>query len=107
VVTAFTRDGYAILPGTYSVPTEVTPIWRGIHAIIGLVAEQSGVSLERSRLASDVDPETLAERFDDGYDELIAHDRALGGIVYDAVKQLAPFVRLTASGAHEAVVAQL
>jgi hypothetical protein len=49
----------------------------------------------------------LADHFDDGYQSLIARDRALGGLVYDAVKQLVPFVRLTASTLHETITKEL
>ena len=38
---------------------------------------------------------------------MIAHDRALGARVYDAVKQIPAFIRLVASTKHEAVVRQV
>ena len=48
-----------------------------------------------------------AANFDAGFQELIAHDRTLGGRVYDAVKQIPDFMRLVSSEKHEAVVRQL
>jgi hypothetical protein len=77
----------------------VEPVQRGIHSLIGLLIEQHDQGIEH--------PPFSAEIFDAGYQELIAHDRALGGVVYDAVKQIPAFIRLVASARHEAVVCQL
>ena len=96
---AFARDGFAVLEGFYDVEREVEPIRRGIHDVIGLVAADNGIELDRAPYAP--------ESFDDGYLHLKDHDRALAGVVYDAVKQLAPFVRLVASAANEALFARL
>ena len=78
---------------------EIEPIQRGIHAIIGLVIEEQGLTIEQ--------PPFAPENFDGGFQELIAHDRALGARVYDAVKQIPAFIRLVASTKHEAVVRQV
>jgi hypothetical protein len=106
-VDAFQRDGFVLLSGAYNVATEVLPIWRGVHDVIGLVADEHGVALGRPPLSDGPAWDAVADHFDDGYQELIAHDRALGGVVYDAVKQLAPFVRLTASTLHESITKRL
>ena len=95
---AFQTDGFAVLPAFYE-PAEIEPIQRGIHAIIGLVIEEEGLSIEQSPFE--------AANFDAGFQELIAHDRTLGGRVYDAVKQIPDFIRLVSSEKHEAVVRQL
>ena len=95
---AFQTDGFAVLPAFYE-PAEIEPIQRGIHAIIGLVIEEEGLSIEQ--------PPFEAANFDVGFQELIAHDRTLGGRVYDAVKQIPAFMRLVSSEKHEAVVRQL
>lgn len=95
---SYQTDGFTVLPAFYE-PTEIEPIQRGIHAIIGMVIEAEGLSIEQ--------PSFEAANFDAGFQELIAHDRTLGGRVYDAVKQLPAFMRLVASEKHEAVVRQL
>jgi hypothetical protein len=46
-------------------------------------------------------------RFDEGYLELIGRNRAWGGEVYDAVKQLPAFFRLVSHPAHEMIVRQI
>lgn len=95
---AFQTGGFAVLPAFYE-PAEIEPIQRGIHAIIGMVIEAEGLSIEQ--------PSFEAANFDAGFQELIADDRALGGRVYDAVKQIPAFMRLVASEKHEAVVRQV
>jgi hypothetical protein len=95
----FHRDGVIVLPGFYDLAPEVEPVQRGVHAVIGLVIEQQGLSIEHPPFA----PET----FDAGYQALIAHDRSLGGVVYDAVKQISAFIRLVANSRHEALMRQL
>ena len=97
-LTAFARDGFVVLPEFYE-PAEVEAVQRGVHSIIGLLIEQHQLAINRLDFA----PET----FDAGYQKLIAHDRALGGVVYDAVKQIPAFIRLVASAQHEAVVRQV
>jgi len=97
-VLAFHRDGYVVLPGFYDVPLVIEPIQRGIHQVIQIVCRQRGIPAKGAFLAED---------FDDGYAALIAKDRSLGGVVYDAAKQLAPFTRWVNHPLHEALVRQL
>jgi len=95
---AFTRDGFVVLPNFYE-RAEVEAVQRGVHSIIGLLIEQHSLAIEQ--------PPFAAETFDAGYQALIAHDRALGGVVYDAAKQIPAFIRIVASAQHEAVVRQV
>ena len=95
---AFHSDGFVVVESFYH-PTEIEPIQRGIHTIIGLVIEEEGLAIEQ--------PPFAADAFDAGFQDLIAHDRALGGRVYDAIKQIPAFMRLVASEKHEAVVRQV
>lgn len=82
----FAENGYLLIPGFYDLDGDIHPILRDIHTIIGLTAERHGVTLERVPYS----PET----FDSGYEQLIAHDRAIGGEIYDLVKQIPAFLRL-------------
>jgi ectoine hydroxylase-related dioxygenase (phytanoyl-CoA dioxygenase family) len=95
---AFARDGFVVLPNFYE-RAEVEAVQRGVHSIIGLLIEQHQLAIEQTDFAF--------ETFDAGYQALIAHDRALGGVVYDAAKQIPAFIRLVASVQHEAVVRQV
>ena len=91
----FEARGVLILRRFYDPVTEVEPIQRAIYRIIGFVLEQHGVACDRAPFT----PET----FDSGYRELVAADRKLGGIVYDAVKSIPAFHRLVSSERNEAL----
>ena len=95
---AFTRDGFVVVPAFYE-PTEVELVQSGIHTLIGLVIEELDLPIDHAPFKSEV--------FDSGFQELIAHDRVLGGRIYDAVKQIPAFIRLVASTKNEAVMRQV
>lgn len=98
-VEAFNRDGLLLLRGFYDLSTDIEPIQRGIYEVIGQVLRRHGLADSRPPFASST--------FDAGYLDLIAMNRAWGGEVYDAVKQIPAFVRLVAHPQHEALFGQL
>lgn len=95
----FDADGFLLVRGFYDVEREIVPIQRGVHAIIGLLIRKYRLPVRQEPFHPD--------RFDSGYQELIAADRAYGGEVYDAVKQLPEFVRLVCSPKHDAAFGRL
>lgn len=98
-VEAFQRDGVLVVPSFYDLGTQLLPIQRAIHHVIGQVMLRHGLGDDRALFD--------AENFDDGYSTLIGTDRSWGGEVYDAVKQIPSFIRLLADPRHEQVFAQL
>lgn len=98
-VAEFHRDGFLVVRGFYDRPTEIEPIQRDIHGILGILIRKYGVAVRQSPFT----PET----FDSGYQELIAHDRRIGGEVYDAVKQIPAFIRFTANTKHDRLMRQI
>ena len=98
-VAQFKSDGFLIVRGFYDLAREVEPVQRDIHRIIGILIARHGLPITHA-------PFTPAT-FDFGYQELIAHDRRLGGVVYDAVKQIPAFVRLVVNEKHDRVMAQI
>jgi hypothetical protein len=52
-------------------------------------------------------PTFEAGSFDAAFQPLIAHDRKIGGEIYDAVKQIPAFVRLVCTERHDRLLAQL
>lgn len=98
-IDAFRRDGFVLLRNFYDVERAIFPIQSAIGRIISLVRQSKGLPPEAG-----LDP---SERFDCGFLDLIAHDRKLGGIVYDAVKQIPAFIRLVCSTSHESIYKQL
>lgn len=94
----FHRDGFVLIRGFYDIEAEIRPIQSAIAEIIALVRASNGLSAEL--------PDSVVN-FDYQFADLIAHDRRLGAVVYDAVKQIPAFVRLVCSQGHEAVYKQL
>jgi hypothetical protein len=88
-----------VVPEFYDLERDILPIQRHIYQIIGLVAKNHALNLQR--------PPFAPEDFDAGMQQLIAHDRRLGGEIYDAVKQVPAFLRLVSHSRNERIVAQL
>jgi hypothetical protein len=95
----FARDGFMLLRGFYDHARDIEPIQWAIHAIIGLVIRRHGLGIEQAPYSS--------ATFDAGYQALIAANRAAGGEVYDAVKQIPAYVRLVADPRHEQLFSEL
>ena len=98
-IAEFRKNGSLLVPGFYDVESQIRPIQRGIYDLIGLLIRKYGLSITRKPF----DP----EHFDSGYSKLIAHDRALGGELYDAIKQIPAFVRLVGCPHHEQAMRSL
>lgn len=97
--TAFHSDGVLVIPQFYDLLSDVIPIQRGVHDIIGQVMDRFGIPDNR--------PPFSPATFDSGFQELIKSDRGAGSVVYDAVKQLPAFQRLVAHMAHESLFRDL
>ena len=95
----FAETGLLVVPGFYDLGTDIEPVQRGIHAVIGQVLARHGLPDPRG-------PCVPAD-FDRGYLDLLRADRSWGGEVYDAVKQVPAFVRLVAHPAHEQLMREL
>jgi Phytanoyl-CoA dioxygenase (PhyH) len=95
----FRQSGLLVVPGFYDLERLIAPIQRGIYEIIGQVMARRGIADTRGPFHPD--------SFDDHFVELIGKNRALGGEVYDAAKQIPAFVRLVCDPCHEAIVRQL
>ena len=95
----FRETGLLVLPGFYDLRRDIEPVQRGIHGVIGQVMARHGLPDGR--------PPWDADRFDAGYQHLIATNRAWGGEVYDAVKQIPAFLRLVAHPLHERLMCEL
>lgn len=98
-IDAFRRDGFVILRNFYDLDSTITPIQMAVGEIISLVGQSRGMQVQ----ADSHSP----ENFDHHFLGLIAQDRKLGGIVYDAVKQIPAFMRVVCSTSHESIYKQL
>lgn len=90
--THFASQGYALVPGFYDPQTAIAPIQEGIRQILSLACRKYGVD---APVGTPFDAMTVA------YPRLIAANRAWGGEIYDAVKQIPAFVRLVTNIANE------
>lgn len=97
-IAEFEDRGFIVLPGFYA-RADVEAVQRGAYEVIGAVMKRHGVK--------DTRPPFAPAHFDAGYGELIALNRAYGGEVYDLVKEIPAFTRLTAHPAHEDLMRQL
>lgn len=95
----FKRDGFLLIQGFYDLERDIVPIQKGIHQVIGQVLKRHGLQDTRGPF--------VPEHFDEGYQDLIKANRAYGGEVYDAVKQIPAFMRLLGIVEHETLFAQL
>ena len=95
----FNRDGVVVMKGFYDLAADIIPIQKGIYEIIGLVINKYGLAIER--------PPFTSSNFDAGYQDIIAANRAYGGEIYDAVKQIPAFVRHVGSRRHENIFREL
>jgi hypothetical protein len=96
---AFNVQGFAVVREFYDIEKEIEPIRHGIYEIIGLIAAAHEIALNR--------PPYSSETFDAGYLDLKRANRHLAGFVYDGVKQLTAFVRLTAVQKNDALFRRL
>lgn len=85
----FEETGFLHIPNFFDLKTVIEPIQIGVYRIIGEVLARAGIPDDRTPFSP--------ESFDQKYQELIAMDRSLGGLIYDAVKQIPAFMRLCAS----------
>lgn len=95
----FRTNGVLVVRSFYDADADIEPVQRGIYDIIGQVMARHSIADERDAYR----PAT----FDAGFIELIRRNRALGGEVYDAVKQIPAFMRLVAHPAHERLFRQI
>ena len=91
---AFDRDGFALIKEFYDDARDIRPVQEGIGEIVALVAKKYGVTAPCG---------TAEEAMKLGYPALIAANRAWGGEVYDAVKQIPAFMALVANEENSAL----
>lgn len=96
---AFETDGVIVLKAFFDVDQYIRDIQQGVYDIIGLLLDKYGLADNRRNFSS--------ETFDQGYQALIAHDRKIGGEVYDAIKQIPAFLRYCSHPALSDLIRQI
>jgi hypothetical protein len=98
-ISLFHQQGYLVIREFYDLETQIAPILKSIYDIVGLCLKKHNVALKRHAFT--------IETFDHGYQQLIQHDRNIGGVIYDAVKQIPAFQRLVSCEQNEYLFMQL
>jgi hypothetical protein len=88
----FDAKGYTVVPGFYDAQTDIAPIQEGVRQILELICRKYDV---------DAPTGTPLEAMSLAYPRLIAKNRAWGGEVYDAVKQIPAFMRLVSGSRND------
>lgn len=96
---SFEANGFLVLPNFFDLKDTIEPIQLGAYNIIGQVLARAGLTDDRRPFKP--------SSFDEKYQELIARDRGLGGLIYDAVKQIPAFMRLCADRRLEQIFKEL
>jgi hypothetical protein len=82
---SFRAAGFLVLRNFYDLETEIDPVKEGVRRIVELVAGKYGVGAPT---------DSADEAMRVAYPMIIAKNRAWGGEVYDAIKQIPAFVAL-------------
>jgi hypothetical protein len=94
----FRDNGFLLLKCFYDVPAQVAPILEGIRVIIELLCFKYQVKAPTH---------TADLAMTEGFMALIRRDRAFGGEVYDAVKQIPEFMQLVSDTRNAALFREL
>jgi ectoine hydroxylase-related dioxygenase (phytanoyl-CoA dioxygenase family) len=94
-VNEFDENGFLIIRDFYE-KQAIDHVRKELFDIIGFASRQRGINIR----GSNFDP----ENFDIGFNEILAKDREVGSIVYDAAKHLLSFHRLLCEDKHEKVM---
>ena len=98
-IDSFHKNGFLLIKNFYDVSNYIEPIQFHIYEIIKLVINKYNLPIQQKAFSS--------KTFFSGYLELIAHDRKLGSIVYDAIKQIPALIRLISLRENETIFKQL
>ena len=89
----FRIDGIVYIKNFYDIDAEIIPIKIDIYRLIGLIISKHGLSITQASFTP--------ENFDSGLPEILASNRNLAGVLYDAVKKIPSYVRLANSQKHD------
>jgi hypothetical protein len=89
----FHNDGFVYIKGFYDLTTEILPILKDIYRIIGMIIREYNLPIKQAPFTQ--------ENFDAGLPEIVEKYRNYAGILYDAVKKLPSYVRLSNCKKHE------
>ncbi len=95
---SFHQAGFAVIENFYNYETEVLPIINGISDIIQQVAKETKISLVDQGKLTDLKVNIM---------KLVAEDRRLGAVIYDAAKQIPEFLALVSSNKNKKILKKI
>lgn len=95
----FQKDGIVVLKNFYDYETSIRPIIEKIYSLFGIIIEFHKLKIDY--------PTFSMKTFDDVYYNILRSDRKLAGIIYDVVKQVPEFFRLTALSQNQKLAEKL
>ncbi len=95
----FQSNGFLVIKNYYDLNKDIVPIQKAIYGIIGILIEKHQLDIVQKPFEPN--------HFDREFNQIIALNRAYGGEVYDAVKQIPAFLRLISSEKSELLFKQL
>jgi hypothetical protein len=93
------NDGIVYLESFYDIDTEILPIQKDIYKIISILIEQYNLPIKQELFSS--------ENFDSGLLQMVENHREVVGVLYDAVKKIPSYVRLSSSSKHDIIAREL
>lgn len=93
------QDGVVYLKSFYDLETEILPIQKDIYKIISLLIEQYKLPVTQEPFSPD--------NFDSGLTDMVKNHRKIVGVLYDAVKKIPSYVRLSSNPKHDIVAKYL
>jgi hypothetical protein len=90
----FQDQGYLYVENFWN-DNDVAPVLNDIHRIIEILLLREDIESNRKKFNS--------ADFDDGLHDLLRRNRALGGVVYDAVKKIPSYIKLAANDQFETI----
>lgn len=88
-------EGVVYLESFYDLETEILPIKKDIYNIISLLIEQYRLPVKQEQFSP--------ENFDSGLTDMVKNHRKVVGVLYDAVKKIPSYVRLSSNPKHDIV----
>ena len=95
----FRTEGIVYIRNFYDLISDILPIQKDIYQLIGLIIAKHGLPINQAPFSP--------ENFDSGLSKIIASNRDLAGVLYDAVKKIPSYVRLANCWKHNELAKDL
>ena len=95
----FQENGVLVIRDFYDYEADIKPIQLAIYKIIGIIIQKYSLNIKRE--------EFNGSNFDRGFMEILKYDRKYISEIYDAVKLIPSFIRLSSKKEHELIANEI